>query len=623
MTMNANFRYGVGILLAVILFLTLNVFATGSFTGAKMDLTGDKLFTLSDGTRRVLAEVDEPIVLRLYLSRQLLSAQPGLANFAQRVQEILAQYVDLSGGAIRLEVFDPEPFSEIEDRAVGFGLSGLPVGPTQESAYFGLAASNSTDDEEIIPFFDPAREAFLEYDLTKLVYSLAHPEKIKIGVVTSLAMQGDFRRRADPWVIADQMKQFYDVTFLGQDFDAVPDDISVLMVVHPKGLSRMAQYAIDRHVRNGGASLLFMDPHSETDAAAAARAQPGQPPADTASDLRFLLDAWGLTVNTEDIVGDAGSARRVQTRDGNRPVVTDYVSWLALEEPRFMANHPALMSSFRIHMASAGAISLPEDSGLSLEPLITSSPDSMLIPGDELRLNPDPLTLIRNFDSEGTERVLAARISGVLGEAFPDGPPEGVDPIEVTAGAALNLTVFADTDMLSDPFWVRVQDFFGEKLTTPFAHNGDFVLNMLDHVSGGAQISDLRGRGLSVRRFEVIEALQAQAEIKFRSEEQHLLDTITETEQKLTDMRAGTGGTQAPGAEETAALDALQADLLASRGQLRHVQRALLSEIDALEQTVRLTNIFAMPAAVIVFAVVFLSYRRRRARRRVDAVAAS
>ena len=617
---NTNFRYGAGIVLAVILFLTLNIFITGAVTGAKTDLTEDKLFTLSDGTRHVLAEVTEPIVLRLYLSKRLLSAQPGLASFAQRVQETLAQYAELSGGAIRLEIFDPEPFSEVEDRAVGFGLNGLPVGPAQESAYFGLAASNSTDDEEIIPFFDPAREAFLEYDLTRLVYSLAHPQKNKIGIVTSLPMQGDFRRRADPWVIIDQMKQFYDVTFLGQDFDTVPDDISVLMVVHPKGVSQVAQYAIDRYVRNGGASLLFIDPHSETDAAF--QAQPGRPPGNTASDLRFLLDAWGVQVNTADIVGDSGSARRVQTRDGNRPVVTDYVSWLALEEPRFIANHPALMSRFRIHMASAGAISLPEDTGLSIEPLITSSPDSMLIPGDELRLNPDPLTLIRNFDPDGTERVLAARISGVPGEAFPDGPPDGADPIEVTPGAALNLTVFADTDMLSDPFWVRVQDFFGEKLTTPFAHNGDFVLNMLDHVSGGVQISDLRGRGLSVRRFEVIEALQAQAERRFRSEEQRLLDTITRTERQLTEMRAGTGGNPAPGAEETATLEALQADLLASRSQLRDVQRALLSEIDALEQTVRLTNIFAMPAAVIVFAVVFLGYRRRKSRHRTDTVTA-
>src|SRR5579883_3074077 len=250
---------------AAILFVGINIIAGKTLRSARIDLTQEKLFTLSKGSRDTLAKIDEPITLRFYYSKRLGDEIPSYALYAQRVREMLDEYATLAKGKLKLEVLDPVPYSATEDRAVAFGLQGVPVDQGGEQIYFGLAATNSTDDLQIIPFFQPEREPFLEYDLTKLIHSLAFPKKPVIGLMTDLPLEGDMMAAMQgqpmiPYAVIDQIKPLYTIEDVSTEIDAVPKDVDVLMIVHPQHLSDKTLYAIDQFVLGGGKALVFVDP---------------------------------------------------------------------------------------------------------------------------------------------------------------------------------------------------------------------------------------------------------------------------------------------------------------------------------------------------------------------------
>src|SRR5260221_10232524 len=261
-----------GVALGLILLLAVNVLASALFPSARLDLTQDRLYTLSSGTRQVLRQLDEPVTLRFFLSERLVREVPAYGAYATRVRDLLREYVSAGGGKLRVQTFDPEPFSDVEDRAVALGLQGVPVDQGGEQVYFGLAGANTTDDEEVIAFFQPEREPFLEYDLTRLVFKLARPNKRNIGLITTLPMEGDMMAAQQtgqppaPWAVLDQIRQFFSVRTLGTDLEEIPADIDVLMLAHPAGLSDKTKFAIDQYVLKGGKALVFVDTHSEISA---------------------------------------------------------------------------------------------------------------------------------------------------------------------------------------------------------------------------------------------------------------------------------------------------------------------------------------------------------------------
>src|SRR5579884_2744765 len=257
-----------------------NVLAARYLTG-DIDLTADRLYTLSRGTRATLAKIDEPITLRFYYSARLGDTVPSYGVYAGRVRQMLDRYAAAAPGKLRLEVYDPQPFSAAEDQAVAFGLQGVPVNEQGETVYFGLAGTNSTDDRQIIPFFAAEREPFLEYDLTRLVHTLAFPKRTVVGLVSSLPLEGDMMaamqgRPSEPMALLDQLRQTDRIEDLPLDFSAVPAEIDVLMVVHPRQLTPRTLFAIDQFVLKGGKALVFVDPYSELQAATPS---PGAPPA--------------------------------------------------------------------------------------------------------------------------------------------------------------------------------------------------------------------------------------------------------------------------------------------------------------------------------------------------------
>lgn len=619
--------------LVALLFVAVNVYSSVSFTSARLDLTEDRLYTLSPGTRETLSKIEEPITLRLFFSERLGRELPAYAAYGQRVRNLLQEYANLADGMIRLEIYDPEPFSTVEDRAVSFGLQGVPIDQSGEQVYFGLAGTNLTDDEQVVAFFQPERERFLEYDLTRIVNNLANPERKVVGMISGLPLEGRFMpggQVAPPWTILQQMRQVFLVRTIGTATDRIAPDVDVLFVVHPKNLPEKTLYAIDQFMMAGGRAVFFVDPYSEADASIPDPS--GMPKLETASALPGLFDAWGIEVSAEQVVGDRRAARRVNAGSGNQVVPVDFVVWLNLQRQNLNQDLPVTGELQQLSLASAGALGLKEGAGLSMIPLITTSAEAQMIAVDSLRPRPDPMRLLRDYQPGGEPKVLAARFQGPLDSAFPEGRPavegEAEAPKDLpehcvrSQGEAM-FAIVADTDLLDDRFWVRVQDFFGQQVAAPFANNGDFVMNLLESLSGSSALVDLRGRGMIARPFTVMEEMRREADRRFRAQEEALQERLQESLARLEELRSkdAPGGGAILTNAQRAEIAKIQEDILQARRELRAVQRSLREDIDALQTRLLFLNIGLVPLLVVLAAI--LVGLARAARRRRGAISAT
>ncbi len=619
-----------GVLAAAVLAVGVNMLVDRLAPRARMDLTQQRLYTLSAGTVSVLQGLQDPVTLRLFYSRRLGSAVPAYGAYAERVRAMLEEYVAVSGGKVRLEVFDPEPFSETEDRALAYGLQGVPVDQSGEQIYFGLAGVNLLDDERTVPFFQPERERFLEFDLTRLVYELSNPRRPIVGVMSSLPVNGDPRMMmmmrggpgGQPYAFMQSLRQFFTVQDVALDAQRIADDVQVLMVIHPQGLPDTTLYAIDQFVMRGGKLIVFTDPHSEGQAS---RPGPGgQPPRQTSSNLDRLLNPWGIVAPSDGVVLDLRGAWRVRANPNDRVQAVDYVAWFNLQADSLSQSEVATAQLNQVTVASAGWVQRGENATIEMEPLLTSSDRSMRGSVERVQNNPDPARILAEFRADGLRRHIGARFRGQVPSAFPDGPPAPPEGMERAADlpahrarseGPANLVVINDADILEDRFWVRVQDFFGQQVATPISDNGALVANLVDAFAGGDALISLRSRGESLRPFTVVDDIRRDADARFRQTERELTERLQTTERRLRELRQGQGGAQASAvitAEQRAEIDAARAQILQTRQQLRAVQLDLRRDIEGMETWLRVLNIAAVPLLLTLFAIGLGVARSRR-----------
>lgn len=619
-----------GVVAVAALLVGINLFSDSRLANLQLDLTQQQLYTLSPGTRSIVAGLKEPITLRLYYSRQLGSRISTFGAYADRVQQMLQEYARISHGMIRLEVFDPEPFSATEDKALAYGLQGVPLEDGGASVYFGLAGTNLLDDERAIAFFQPNRERFLEYDLTRLVFELSNPTRPVVGVMTSLPLDGDPRammmRNAQagaPWAAQMMLRQAFTVRTVPLDAQVIDKDIKVLLVAHAQKLSDATLYAIDQFVMRGGRLMAMVDPLSEFQQLTP-DPRTGAPPADTSSDLGKLFAAWGIAYNPNVVIGDLKGAWRVRAAPGDRVQSVDFVPWFNI---RAGINHddPATADLQQVTVAAPGALALTKGSKLTLTPLLTTSDQAGPVPRGSLTMEPDPAKILAAFKPEGGKRVIAARLRGELHSAFsgppalPAGTKRDADlPAHIAATEKpANLVVVADSDLLANRFWVQMGDFFGQQQATPFSDNGPFVTNLVGTLAGGDALIGLRGRGPSQHPFVRVDDMQRQAEARFRQTEEALKAHLDATQKKLTELRTGRGEAHASAViteQQRTAIDDLRRDAVATRGKLRAVQLDLRRDISALETRLRLFNIVLVPVLLTLLAIgIGLIRRRRRA----------
>ena len=644
-------------LAAIALILLLSVLIVSFLPSLRIDLTEDRLYSLSDGTRNILASLNQPVELMFFYSDSATEDVPQLRTYGNRVQELLREIVIASEGNLRLSVIDPEPFSEEEDLATQFGVRAVPVTQGGEGVYFGLVAAQDEEGvpealrvTETMPLIRPDQEEFLEYEFMKIITQVTNPERTIIGLITQLDIDGGFDpmtgQGTQQWMIMDLIRQLYEVRRVDLTSDSIEEDIDILMIVHPEGLSDRFLYAVDQYVLQGGDALVFLDPNA--DSMVGRSPQGNLIPAGMSSELPGLLEAWGIEFDNTKVLADNELALRVMMGQGQRPM--PHLGMLGVQG-NFLAQDDVITNRLEtINLSSAGAISQLDNTNTTFEPLIVSSSDSMLMDRSFVESVTDPTLLFDEFESEDRSFVIAARVSGLIETAFPDGQPtiaeteeesssdeeegdeealepdalDNVDEVSEEIGVEhisastepSNILVFADSDILSDRLWVQVTQFFGQRIPQPFANNGDLIINSMDNLSGGADLSSIRSRGRYSRPFTKVLTLQREADDRLRQEEGELLGRVAETEASLAELSTDEDGN--PIGELTTEIqteiDRFNAELIDTRRRLREVRFQLTEDIEQLGSNLKAANTVLVPILLTLFFLGRYYFRSRRSR---------
>ena len=648
-------------LLTVAVALLVSVGLISALPSIRIDLTEDGLFSLADGTRNIVSGLEEPIELLFFYSESATEDQPQIRSYGTRVQELLREIVIASGGNLVLSIVDPEPFSEEEDLATQYGVQPVPVTQGGQGIYFGLVAVELDNEKdpalrvsETMPLIRPDQEQFLEYEFMQLVTRVANPDLKVVGLLTTLDIDGGFDpmtgQATQQWMITDYIRQLYDLRRIETDTEIIEEDVDILMIVHPEGLSEQTLYAIDQHVMRGGETFVFLDPTADS---MVSRSERGSMiPAGMRSDLPGLLEAWGVDYASDKVLTDNTLALRVQMGQGSRPVA--HIGMIGANRTALAGDDIITRRLENLNLSSVGALAPRDGATTRFEPLIQSSSDAMLMNASLLEDVLDPSVLFDEFVSANERYTIAARVSGVISSAFPGGRPvsenaaAGTSEEEIEAdddndsgeariekassdsdtmeahlsqtSGETNILLFADTDVLTDRLWVQVAQFMGQRIPQPYANNGDFVINALDNLSGGADLVSIRSRGRYSRPFERVVKLQREADDRLRTEEAALLERLAETEEQLAALNTDEGG-QLLGQltpEIQTEIDRFNAELLDTRRSLRDVQFQLTADIEALGSNLKWFNTAAIPMLLTVIAL-FMSLTRARRRRELAA----
>ena len=632
----------IALILLIVGLVLVNVIA--GFLPGQIDFTSSKLYTLSPGTRALLDKIEDPITLEFYFSRSAEGIPILFKNYATRIEELLKQYENAGNGGIELSLIDPRPDSKEEEAAIRVGISGQTLG-NGESLFFGLVAIQA-DQEKAIPVFNLQRESFLEYDISRAIYRVQQYRLPHLGILSSLPII----RRADPgfmmpnqqvpndWVVAQELRNFFDIQEIDKDADSIAETIDVLAVIHPQQLPDKMAYAIDQFLLSGRPVLLAVDPSSTFQ-----KAQIGQQAmmmgggANTSSSLPRLFDSWGIEYDPVSFVADLSYASMVQSGIGGQPI--RYPAWLSIDKLNTEAPPTAQLENMLL--IEAGSFSLKEDSDLNLTPLIKSSKESDSLSASLLNFTP-PDALLRQVNPSHEEKVLAAIISGRFHTAFPEGKPieeeESVeddsidedvagndtsDEIEATAPSEPGLLesesssvlmLIADTDFMADQFSVEQLNFLGFQSIRPLNDNLNFISNTLEFLSGSEDLISLRGKGTAVRPFVVVRELETKAQERYQMQYDELQNKLGDVQSKLNGLLEQQKDQRhlVAGPEVRKAIENYRAQEAETRGKLRKIRKRLREDIERLDRTLVIFNLITVPVLVGFFSLFFFRKRSKR-----------
>jgi ABC-type uncharacterized transport system involved in gliding motility auxiliary subunit len=604
----------VNLLLLVLVFISLVFVNNQLFSSVRLDLTESQVYSLSRGSKQILKNIDEPINLYFYFSDKASKNMTSLRNYANRVEGLLTEYETFANGKLKLQILDPQVFSEQEDRANQFGLTAANIGSAGEPIYMGLAATNAVDGQQVIAFFDPQKEASLEYEISKMIYQLNETEPLKITLITDLAVEGGQNPMTGqfepPWTFLTQLKQLYKVEKSGFDITNLPDDTDVLLLIHSKELSDALLFAIDQYALSGGKILVFVDAHNESDPSA----MMGDPMfSGNSSNLGRLFRAWGVQFDSEKVLLDAMAGLDIRTESGG---VARHFGFVGLTAEQINREDVITSNLEVINGASFGVFNQYKDTKTMWLPLIQSTQDSDLMDVGAYIKTQDPEELAKVYQSDNQSYVLATRLSGQADSAFMQ-VPEGLEMTEIkTSTNKLNVILVGDTDMLADRFWVQKSNFFGQTISTPFANNGDFVTNAVENLGGSDALISIRSRGIFSRSFSKVDELTVVAEQKFRDQEQILQRRLEETEQQLLQLQNQQveGGSMIISAEQQFAVDEFLEKKVTIRKSLRDVRHQLDKDIESLGNWLKLFNIALAPVILILLLVLLRGIFRTKSR---------
>lgn len=598
---------GVAVMLAIVIAVNL----TASFAKVRIDLTAEKLYTLSPGTRAILAKLDTPVKLRFYCTRGGNNLPFFLKNYAARVEDLLAEYRQAGRGKITIEKLDPRPDSDAEDSARLDGVEGQMAG-LEERIYLGLSIT-CLDSKVAIPFLSPERERLLEYDLSRAISRAVHPDKPEIGILSGLPIFGmpmnpmmmqQPSQAQPPWTFITELKQDFEVRQIEPAAEQIDDRIKVLMLVYPKDLSEKTRYAIDQFVMRGGKLIAFLDPKSIAD-----RGSPFQPPPAGDVSIGRLLKAWGIDFDSKQVVADMNLVTRLGRGGAPEPVPTV----LSLVPGVINGDDVVTSQLDSLLMAYAGVFTGTPAEGLKQAILLKTTRDSQLV--DAMTAEMGAEQTIRNFLSSGKEYTLAMRLNGKFKTAFPEGnPADKGKPSLKESASPTSVVLVGDSDMLFDPLCVRAQNFFGQKIIQPLNGNLSFAQSLVEQMGGDSHLIGVRSRATMSRPFTVVKEIQARAEADYRSKIKELEDSLATTRQRLGELEKSKqqGQRFILSPEQQAEIARFRQQETEAKMELKQVRRDLRRDIDSLENRLKWLNIAGMPFGVTVLGLVLAHYKRKR-----------
>ena len=621
------------VVLLLICLVAVNVMA--SFIPLRFDLTEERLYTISDGSRKILESLQEPVRINFYYSRNNAELPPNFKTYAQRVQELLEEYAAISNGQLILEISDPKPDTEEEEWAQKYGIKSITL-PSGNTVYFGAVVS-MLDQEMLLPYFDQRRQEFLEYDITQAIQKVSSTSTSKVGLLSALNLQGGRSRipgqpPLQKWVFQSELEKSVSVENLPLSTEEIPDDISLLIVLHPRGFSPRLQYALDQYVLRGGRLVVLLDPNARADMTSPEN-QFGQQP-QLASDLPDLLKTWGVEYDSTKVVGDRLHSTQVNTGQG----VMSFPMWMTFRTQSLDQEHPITAQLENLLFVEAGSLKKAAESQTDFTALLSLSEQSGLIDAFRLRFSaPDQLS--RDMKVDDSAKAVMAITAGNFSSAFPNGQPakeiedtqaqaaadesEAETPLKHThlneSADRNSILLFSDVDFLSDQFSVQKLNFLGQSIIQPTNDNLNLMLNAAEHLSGNEALMSIRSRGRFSRPFTRILAMQKQSQLLHQTEERQLLSQLDEVQQRLNSLLESAGK---QGQKEVILPPEVQEEIQQfreeerqARRKLRDVRKILRQDIERLGQGLLLLNMLLVPLIVGIIGVFVYRYRTRQRRK--------
>ncbi|HKR53951.1 MAG TPA: GldG family protein [Chthoniobacterales bacterium] len=611
----------IGVIAMLLILVAFNLIAA-QFK-QRVDLTAERAYTLSPGTRAILAKLDTPVQVRFYCTRNVSTMPVVLTTHAQRVEDLLDEYRQASKGKIEIQRLNPEPDSDAEDSARLDGVEGQPL-RSGERIYLGLSVS-MLDQKQTIPFFAPDRERLLEYDISRAIARVMATEKPSVGVMSSLPVMGQInpmmqrqQRGQRAWALIDELKRDFTIKQVEMTADKIPDDIKLMLVIHPKAISDATQFALDQFVLRGGKLVAFLDPMCALDRPPM---QTGMMPQPSASNLEKLFQAWGLVFDTSKVVADMEHVAPLQ--EGPNPAV------LALNEIAVNKDDVVTAEADNLVMAFAGAfVGTPKD-GITETVLIKSSKRSQLV--EAMMAQMMGAQIARDFAAGGVEYPLAVRLNGKFKTAFPEGTPKpsptpgnpekpeekSTEPSLKESSQPTTIVLVGDADMIQDPLAIReLGTLTGQRLIIPSNSNLSFAQSIVEQLAGDSNLISVRSRASRERPFTVVQKLQADAEANYQNKIRELEDSLAETQRKMNELQRSKGEDGQRfilSPEQQQELVNFRKTEANVKGQLKDMRRELRASIDSLENRIKWLNIAGMPAVVILAGFAFSMTRRKRA----------
>ena len=603
-----HYQTSISALVAILGFAIIIVFSNTFFKSARLDLTEQQLFTLSEGSKAIVEAIKEPIHVYFYFSEESSRELTQLRTYAARVEALLEEYASHSKGNIVVTRIDPEPFSEAEDDADAYGLQKVPVGGAGDGLYFGIVANNALDGTEVISFLQPDKEAFIEYDISQMLFRLSQAVKTKIGLFSALPVKDQVNPQTfqmqPGWQSIKEIEQLFEVVDVDAEATTIDADINLLLLIHPKTVSEPLQNAIRAYLARGGALIGFIDPLAELDQ------QGGNPmtpslPVGQASNLNWLTADWGVRLSESQVLGDAELALSVAGTDG---APQRHLAILGLGPNQISDDEVMTAGLESINVSSAGLFEMT-DPKVDISRVLSSSIYGAGLPKEQLQFLRNPRDLEASYTPGTKPLEVAIALRGVLprsmvapkrDESSGEGEVPSLEPSEALDQAeqvAINVLLISDTDLLSDRLWVQVQNFFGQQVATAWADNGSFLVNAVDYMVGSADLIQIRSRGRYTRPFEVVQNLKRDAEAKYLDSANQLQLELTETEQRLAELESQqvAEGLLTLSPEQAATLESFQQEKLRIRKELRDVRHGLDKDIEGLGANLKLINIGLLP----------------------------